>query len=102
MPPGGQKIQKKLEKISLDEYNSQFGTYLSFVSKHLVILLMRGIKKIAPYVNSRDIEETETHILDIIKILEYKKAAIMIRGQAHASKINADLNMTEFNNSMSE
>ena len=96
------KIQKKLEKISLDEYNSQFGVYLSFVSKHGVILLMKGIKKIAPYVNSSDIEESETHILDIIKILEYKKSAVLIRKQAHASHVNADLNMSEFNNSMSE
>jgi hypothetical protein len=88
------KIQRKLEKISLDEYNSQFGIYLSFICKHLVIILMKGIKKIAPYVNSSDIEESETHILDLIRIMEYKKSAVLIRKQAHASHVNSDLDMS--------
>ena len=34
--------------------------------------------------------------------MEYKKSAVMIRRQAHASKVNADLNMSEFDRSMSE
>lgn len=50
------KIQKKLEKISLDEYNSWFGEYLSYFAKHLINLLMKLIKKVSPFVNSKDIE----------------------------------------------
>ena len=49
------KIQRKLERISLDEYNSQVGVWVSFASKHVVVMLMKGIKKISPYVNSKDI-----------------------------------------------
>ncbi len=96
------KIQRKLEKISLDEYNSAFGQYLSYIAKHVINVLMRLIKKVSPYLNSKDIEESEEHILDIIKIMEYKKAAVLIRKQAHASKINNDLDMSEFNSSVSE
>jgi hypothetical protein len=41
----------------MDEYHSQIGIYISMVCKYIVILLMKGIKKIAEYVNSNDIEE---------------------------------------------
>ena len=44
----------------------------------------------------------ERHILDIIKTLEYKKAAINMRHQAAASSVNEDLNSSEFSNSMEE
>lgn len=49
------KIQKNLERVSLDEYNTQFSKYLSFCLKHLTIVLMKAIKKISPYINSQDI-----------------------------------------------
>jgi hypothetical protein len=52
----------------MDEYHSQLAVYISLVCKHIVILLMKGIKKIAEYVNSNDIEEAENHIMEIIKI----------------------------------
>ena len=63
------KIQKKLENIKLEEYNSMFGVYLSFTCKHIVKLLMKLIKKIAGFVNSNDIDDIEIQILDVIKIL---------------------------------
>ena len=86
----------------MDEYHSQVGVYISFVCKHAVILMFKGIKKIAEYVNSHDIEEAETHILDLIKIFEYKKAAVNMRSQAFKSDANKDLNDTDFNTSQSQ
>lgn len=50
-------IQRRLDKIKMDDYHSQVGIYISFVCKHAVILMFKGIKKIAEYVNSNDIEE---------------------------------------------
>jgi len=49
---------------------------------------MKAIKKIAGFINSNDIEDIEAEILDVIKILEYKKAAIHVRSQAMASEVN--------------
>lgn len=96
------KIQKKLEKIKLEEYNSAVGVYLSLGSKHVVKILMKLIKKVAGFVNSNDIEDIEVDILDVIKILEYKKAAIHVRSQAMASEVNQELNNSEFNISVDE
>ena len=53
---------------------------------------MKLICKIAAFIDSKHIEEVEKHILDIIKTLEYKKAAINMRHQAAASDANRDLN----------
>ncbi len=82
------KIQKKLEKIKLEEYNSVFGVYLSLFSKHVVKILIKLIKKVAGFVNTNDIESIEVDILDVIKILEIKKATVHVRTQATASKVN--------------
>lgn len=46
---------------------------------------MKLICKIAAYIDSKHIEEVEKHILDLIKTLEYKKAAINMRHQTAAS-----------------
>ena len=51
----------------MDEYHSYVGVYLSRLCKYIVIALLGIIKWIAEYVNSHDIEEAETHIMDIIK-----------------------------------
>jgi len=91
-----------LEKIKLEEYNSAAGVYLSLASKHAVKILMKLIKKVAAFVNSNDIEDIEVEILDVIKILEYKKAAIHVRSQAMASKVNEELNNSDFNMSVDE
>jgi hypothetical protein len=40
--------------------------------------------------------------LDVIKILEYKKAAIHVRSQAVASNVNQELNNSDFNISVDE
>ena len=82
------KIQKRLEKIKLDEYHSQFAIYLSFICKYAVIIMIKTIKKIAEYVHSRDIEEIEMQILEVLKLFEYKKAAVQMRSQAFKSQIN--------------
>ena len=58
---------------------------MSLASKHAAKIILKLIKKIAGFINSNDIEEIEVEILDIIKILEYKKAAIQVRSQAMAS-----------------
>lgn len=64
---------------------------------------MKLICKIAAFIDSKHIEEVEKHILDIIKTLEYKKAAINVRHNAAASDVNRELNTSEFsNNSMEE
>lgn len=63
---------------------------------------MKLTGKIAAYIDSKHIEEVERHILDIIKTLEYKKAAINMRHQAAASNINEELNSSEFSNSVEE
>lgn len=55
-------------------------------------MMMRGVEKIAEYVNSQDIEAVEAKIIDVIKIFEYKKAAINMRAQATKSEINDELN----------
>ena len=62
------KIQKKLEKMELDEYHSYVGIYFSSFCKQIVILFFLAIKKLAEYVNSNNIEEVEVHIMDIIKL----------------------------------
>lgn len=49
-------IQKKLERIKMDEYHSYVGVYLSMGCKITVVALIKTIKKIAEYVNSHDIE----------------------------------------------
>ena len=49
------KIQKRLDRIKMDEYHSQVGIYISFVCKLTVIFMFKTIKKIAEYVNSNDI-----------------------------------------------
>lgn len=50
------KVQKKLEKIKMDEYHNQLGIYMSLTCKCLAVFLMKGVEKIAEYVNSNDIE----------------------------------------------
>jgi hypothetical protein len=65
-------------------------------------MMMKLICKIAVYIDSKHIEEVEKHILDIIKTLEYKKAAINMRHQAAASEVNKELNSSEFNISVDE
>lgn len=62
------KIQKRLEKVKMDEYQSQVSVYISFVCKYAVIFMIKVIKKIAEYVNSKDIEGAEAQILEILKI----------------------------------
>lgn len=69
---------------------------MSFVCTNLVKMLMKFIKKIAAYIDSQHIEEAEQHILEIIKILEYKKSAINMRNLVTGSIINEELNITEF------
>lgn len=96
------RVSKKLEKIKMDEYHTKFGKYMSLVCKHVAIVMMNGVEKIAEYVNSHDIEAVEVKIIDVIKIFEYKKAAINMRTQAHKSAINDELNESEFNTSASE
>ena len=90
------RIQKSLERVKLDQYNSHFGIALSFLCTHTVAILMKLICKIAVFIDSKHIEEVEKHILDIIKTLEYKKAAINMRHQAVPSDANRDLNSSEF------
>lgn len=63
---------------------------------------MKLICKIAAFIDSKHIEEVEKHILDIIKTLEYKKAAINMRHNAAASDVNRDLNSSDFNNTSME
>jgi hypothetical protein len=63
------RIQKHLERVRLDEYNSHFGIALSFLCTHTVAILMKLICKIAAFIDSKHIEEVEKHILDIIKTL---------------------------------
>jgi hypothetical protein len=41
------RVQKKLDKIKMDEYHTQFGKYLSLICKHLAILMIKGVEKIA-------------------------------------------------------
>jgi hypothetical protein len=75
---------------------------LSLASKHVAKILIKLIKKVAGFINSNDIEDIEVEILDIIKILEYKKAAIHVRSQANASEVNKELNNSDFNISVDE
>jgi hypothetical protein len=63
---------------------------------------MKLTGKIAAFIDSKHIEDVEKHILDIIKTLEYKKAAINMRHQATASAVNQELNSSEFNYSTEE
>lgn len=49
------RVQKKLEKVKMDEYQTQLGKYISIVCKHIVLILMKAIERIAEYVNSNDI-----------------------------------------------
>lgn len=48
-------IQKKLERVKMDEYHSYVGVYLSKTCKFAVVGLMKLVGKIAEYVNSNDI-----------------------------------------------
>lgn len=78
--------------MKLEEYNSHFGIALSFVCTHFSVLLIKIITKIASYIDSKHIEEVEKHILETIKKLEYKKAAINMRHQTALSEVNRELN----------
>lgn len=50
------KISAKLEKVKMDEYHSYLGIYLSTFCKHIVMVLLSAIKKIAEYVNTSHVE----------------------------------------------
>jgi hypothetical protein len=95
-------VQKRLEKIKMDEYTNEMGKWLSISCKYIVIVLMKVVKKLAEYVHKQDIEMVEVTILELVRILEYKKAAINLRNQVFKSEINKDeLADTELNTSMS-
>ena len=57
-------LQKKLERVKMDEYHSYAGVYVSMGCKIAVMALMKLIKKIAEYVNSNDIEEVEKNYMN--------------------------------------
>lgn len=40
----------------MDDYQSHIAVYISFICKYAVILMIKIIKRIAEYVNSKDIE----------------------------------------------
>ena len=50
--------------------------------------MMKGIEKMAEYVNSHDIEAVQAKIIDVIKIFQYKKSAVNMRSQVQKSQIN--------------
>ena len=56
----------------------------------------------AALIDCEHIEEVERRILEIIKVLEYKRTAISMRDQASPSDANQDLNASEFNSSIAE
>ena len=85
----------------MDQYHSKVGVYLSKGCKLIAIALMKLIKKIAEYVNSNDIEDVEEVIMEVVKLLEYKKAAVNMRSATTKSNINDELNDSEFNTSAS-
>jgi hypothetical protein len=86
----------------MDEYTNELGKWLSISCKYIVILMMKVVKKFAEYVNKQDIEMVEVTILELVRILEYKKAAINLRNQVYKSEINKDeLADSELNTSMS-
>lgn len=39
----------------MDEYQTKYGKYVSLLCKHIAIIMMKGVEKIAEYVNSQDI-----------------------------------------------
>lgn len=69
----------------MDQYSTQFGKYLSITCKHLVLLMLKGVERIAEYVNSQDIEAVEAKIVEVVKAFQYKKSAINMRQQTAKS-----------------
>lgn len=91
-----------LERIQLEEYHSLWAAAISIFFSMLLSGLLRAAAKIAAYTDSRNIDSAERLILEIIKVLEYKKTAISMRHEAPASDVNKELNSSEFSNSIIE
>jgi hypothetical protein len=64
--------------------------------------LLRLACRLAALIDFGHIDEVERRILDIIKVLEYKRTAINMRRQAPPSEVNQELNASEFNSSLLE
>lgn len=96
------RIHKLLERIKLEEYHTHGAAVLAFLCTLGVNVLLRLTCRLAALIDSGRIEEVESRILEIIKVLEYKRTAISMRRQAPASDVNQELNASEFNNSLLE
>jgi hypothetical protein len=96
-------VRKRLEKIKMDEYSNEFSKWVSVACKHAVLLIIRGVKRLAAYVNSHDIEAVENKIEELKNVLKHKKSAVNLRGQVGKSEIIKDeLNDSEISTSMLE
>jgi hypothetical protein len=96
------RIHKTLERIKLEEYHSHSAVVISFLSTVGVNLLLRAACRWAVLIDCGHIEDVERRILEIIKVLEYKRTAVSMRVQAPPSHANQDLNASEFNSSLLE
>lgn len=84
------KIERRLEKIQFEEYSSRVTVYLSTGIKFLTIKIVNLSTKLVVLINSQEIEQVEQAILDLIKAIEYKKAAVMARQEVVRSDYRAD------------
>jgi len=79
------RIEKHLEKIQFEEYSSRVTVYLSTGIKYLAIKMIKLAQKMVIYISSHEIEQVEQTILDLIKAIEYKKAAVQVRNEVGRS-----------------
>lgn len=96
------RIHKVLQRIQLEEYHSLWAAAISIFFSLFLSGLLRAAAKIAAYTDSRNIDSAERLILEIIKVLEYKKTAISMRHDAPPSDVNKELNSSEFSSSIIE
>jgi uncharacterized membrane protein YbjE (DUF340 family) len=79
------RIEKHLEKIQFEEYSSRVTVYLSTGIKYMAIKMIKLSQKMVIYISSHEIEQVEQAILELIKAIEYKKAAVQVRNEVGRS-----------------
>lgn len=84
------KLERRLEKIQFEEYSSRLTVYLSSIIKFFTIKIVNLSTKLVVLINSQEIEQVEQAILDLIKAIEYKKAAVMARQEVIRSDYRAE------------
>lgn len=57
--------------------------------------MIRLTQKLVVYINSHEIEEVQSVILDLVKASEYKKAAVLVRNEVGRSEYRRQFTMNE-------